>query len=153
MAKDDPLAPAGFIAQALKNDVSATGALRMFREAGGHVQTQRWYQLAGEVRAALDNRHITAFLDPSLVPSADRWTPWTMKKPGLYYYQIDVLQWHDQLGQYSTSPFTVAYPDPLPPEQAIDEALAVYDVQGPSSEGMTVVGGVLTGLYRSRAKQ
>lgn len=153
MAKDDPLAPAGFLAQALKNLVSSTEALRMYREGGGHIQTQRWYRLAGEVRAALDNRSITAFLDPSLVPSADRWTAWTMKKPGLYYYQIDVLQWHDPLQQYVTSPFTVAFLDPLPPEQAIDEALAVYDVEGQSSEGMRVVGGVLTGLYQSVAKQ
>lgn len=144
----DPLAPAGFIAQMLKNGESATSALRIFRDEGGAIRTQTWYRLAGEVRAALDNLHIVAGLDPSLAVSVDRFTPWSAGQAGQYMYQVDVLQHDSEFDVITRAPYSFTTDQIITPQLAIDEAMAVYSIDTPSAEGQTVVGGVLTGLYQ-----
>jgi hypothetical protein len=47
------LDPRQFIARALRVGITPTAALRAFRASGGRIRTQTWFQVAGEVRAAL----------------------------------------------------------------------------------------------------
>lgn len=85
------LGPIGFLYNLIREGVGPTAGLRAYREAGGSIRTQRWFQAYGEVAAAVQRRPAVEGLSPGAVPGAEHISPITSRaRPG-YLYRVGVV--------------------------------------------------------------
>lgn len=84
---DVPLGPGpltGFINNAIDQGLSATAALDAFREAGGQIANQRWFQAYGALRGSVSASLRLAGVDPFTQVPADVTTTWAAGEAGEY---------------------------------------------------------------------
>src|SRR5437867_3433865 len=83
--------PISFIYNLLTEEISPTAGLRAYREAGGMIRTQRWYQAFGEVAAAVSRRGLVQAAPIQSVPSPEEISPRASNaRPG-YLYRAGVI--------------------------------------------------------------
>lgn len=119
--------------------------LSAFREAGGAIRTQSFYQLVGEVSAAsaIANRVPEIALDA--LPPAEAIATWSGGRPGSYLYRVRVYYRESEggvLGVQSTT-LNVQTSELVTPADAVAMAQNTW-AQG--SGGTTGVGQELLGM-------
>lgn len=142
--------PAGWIQRAIREGWSRTRALGEFRQAGGAMRTQRWYQLWSTVHAAVERRAQIAGLPPRRIPGPDQFAPWPTRTPGRFAYQANVFVRDRGTGVRMTMPSTIVYRRPVSPAKFIAEVMerATEGVEGSDDyPDLVVEGATLAGLY------
>jgi len=76
--------PAGFLANLVRGDVSATAALDIFRSNGLSMRTQTFYSLYGEIRDAVGGRSALQGMDYSQLPTGAQYTTYRAGEGGQY---------------------------------------------------------------------
>lgn len=142
----EPSTPAGFLAQLLGAGMSTTAALGAFREAGGSIRTATWYQMAGEVKTALNARDVTAAFDPTSIPNVDMLIPWSAGKPGQYLYNFDIIVTNPEADLAYRVPFSFTTTNLFSPDDIMNAGLDSYSAAA-DSYGEVVHGAVFTGVY------
>ena len=82
---DLPIGPGplvGFINAAIDAGQSATAALDAFRQAGGAIANERWYQAYGALRGSVSAGLRLADLNPDAIVPPDIYTAWEAGTPG-----------------------------------------------------------------------
>lgn len=83
--------PVSFIYAKIAEGTGSTQALREYREAGGSIRTQRFYQAFGEVELELATRGLVEAAPVDRAPTPQELTPRTTSRPGGYLYRVGVL--------------------------------------------------------------
>ena len=83
--------PIPFIYAKLAEGVGPTQALREYREAGGAIRTQRFYQAYGETQLELATRGLVEAAPSERAPTPQEISPRSSTKPGGYLYRVGVL--------------------------------------------------------------
>lgn len=84
---DTPVGPGplvGFINEAIAQDLSATAALKQFREAGGAINNEAFYQTYGALRNAASTELRLAGLNPDAVVPGYAMTQWAAGDQGTF---------------------------------------------------------------------
>lgn len=83
--------PISFIYNLITEGVAPTAGLKAYREAGGMIRTQRFFQAYGEVAAAVGRRPVVEAAPATSVPSADEISRRaSAARPG-YLYRVGVI--------------------------------------------------------------
>lgn len=133
---------------------SATSALRDFREAGGHVRTQTWYQVYGQVSATIEHRAGLAALADEAHPDAKDVGTWKAGREGIHYHQAEVYIRRQGGSDIETFYYT-AISDRLRTKGAVlDEAMGYADTFRDSDTfgEFTILGAALSSVSRSVAR-
>lgn len=143
---------AGWIAAKIRGGATPAGALKEFRDAGGAIRTQRWYQLFNESREAVQRSATIAGLAGNRRPSDDLFTPWQTRRPGLYAYQIQLVTRDRETGDTILREHTQFYDRKVSPDKAIADALGeITNEDGTIGTEIpeVVEGGFLKGLFQT----
>lgn len=85
------IGPISFIYNLLTEGVGPTAGLRAYREAGGAIRAQRFFEAYGEIAAAVQRRPIVEAAPIRSVPSAEEITQrGSGARPG-YLYRVGVV--------------------------------------------------------------
>lgn len=144
--------PAGFIADKLREGISANRALQEFQEAGGGMRRQTWYRLFGQVADTIARQPESEALDPSALPDASAYGEWQMGQGGQYATQVNVMFRDAESGVIGTAQYTHVSDQPHTPGEAIDAAIDVYsDEDAASRYEQVILGGVATSVWQTVA--
>ena len=89
---DTPIGPGplvGFINQAIDQGLSATAALAQFREAGGAIANERWFQSYAALRGSVSASMRLAGIDSGLAVPGDLLGQWAAGTPGEQYAFVE----------------------------------------------------------------
>lgn len=130
---------------------NATSALRDFREAGGSVRTQTWYQAFGSVAATIESRAGLAALPDNAVPNAEDITEWKAGRAGLHTHQVEVFIRRTGADDIESFHYTAISERLRTKGSVLDEALGYADTfQDSDTFGeFTVLGAALTSVSKS----
>lgn len=126
----------GFIRRAVDEGLSATYALGQFREGGGSIRNQWWYELYRETFANIGWRETIEELPDSYTISEKmyRQVDWDLREK--YAVMGKVRGWSEELGQYIEKWVTVESDRPLTKgefrgymQQAIDDTIGSPDME------------------------
>lgn len=142
----------GLISDLIDQGLSATAGLEQARDLGVEsIRTQTWYDLWGETAAAKANAGEFFDVDYATPLGAESYTDWAAGRAGTYGHQVGVVVRDLESGAEWVVEYTAISDSPMTPQQAVDEALAVY-TQGTTAEGGTfeerIRGGFLKNAYR-----
>lgn len=87
----DVIGPIPFIFNAIKEGLSATEALNTYREGGGQIRTQRFYQAYGEVSAEIAVLPDLQAQPVDSIPSGELIRQRASSRPGGYLARVGVL--------------------------------------------------------------
>lgn len=126
-------------------------ALEAFREAGGKVRTQTWYQTYGEVSAAVGRSKGLAALGDEQLPNASDVGEWKAGREGLHYHQAEVYIRRVGGDDIETFQYTAVGERLKTKGNVLDEALGYADTfQDSDTFGQfKVLGAALTSVSRS----
>jgi hypothetical protein len=141
----------GIISEYIDNGFNATGALDDLRgNYGLGVTTQDWYDMWGETAAAKANAGHFFDVDYASPLGADQFVEWQAGRAGTYAHQVGVVVRDLETGEQRVAQYTALADHPLTPQEAVDEALGIYEA-GTEAEGGTfperVRGGFLMNAY------
>jgi hypothetical protein len=140
--------PAGFIVGAINEGQSATAALNAFREAGGEMRTQTWYQMFGQVTDAIARSPLAGSLDPYSLPDPGAYATWAMGPGGEYATQVDLFFRDLDTGLVGSIPYTYVTSDPHTPEEAIAEAMGDFGESDTQAQyDQVMLGGTVRNVY------
>lgn len=140
--------PAPYAVRAITEGLSGRQGLTEFREAGGRIADKTWYRIYGEAKASRDNLTAVSALDPSHLPTADQFAPWSAGVEGQYAYQFGMVTYDAETGLRATLQHTVTTPDIVPIGDAMTMALQTWDAADTQQAyGLTAVQPVLFNLY------
>lgn len=141
--------PAPFAARMIAEGINATEGLRMLRDSGAGVETQRWYRVYGEMQAAIQARPEIQALDFTQAPQGQVWTEWQTRGTG-YAYQVTHAVWDPELGVRSTRQATVISAEPISIQDALDQANEEFtENTGVTGTNPVVwLGSTVTGLHQ-----
>lgn len=141
----------GLISDFIDQGLTATAALDEFRAMGAEgVRTQVWYDLWGETAAAKANAGRFFDIDYAAPLGGGDYVEWAAGRPGTYAHQVGVVVRDLESGTEWVTEYTAVSDRPLSPQEAVDEAMAVFS-QGTTAEGGTfeerIRGGFLKNAY------
>lgn len=144
--------PSGYIKGLIGEGVNPTPGLRAFREDGGQIQDSRWFELFGQVRDTLNRVPDVLDFEPGALPGPADYGTWTVKgQGGQFATQVEVQIRDRDTGLYYTKQHTYITDEPHTPEEAEDDAFAVFgDPDTENEYGETVMGALATGLWRTQ---
>lgn len=123
--------PAGFVAAAQAQGMSAAETLAALREAGAGIRTQYFYRVWGEVAADAANRPALAGHPLDVPVPTELHTAWSAgNQPGTFAYQVrlygsrTVQTERGEVAVSFTDLGTVKSDVPLSPDEAMDQAVA-----------------------------
>lgn len=143
---------AGWIAAKIRGGATPSSSLKEFRDAGGAIRTQRWYQLFAESREAVERAARWAALPGNRRPSDDLFAPWQTRRPGMFAYQIQVITRDRETGDTIIREHTQFYDKKVSPDKAIADALDdITNEDGTIGTEIpeVVEGGFLKGLFQT----
>jgi hypothetical protein len=129
---------------------SARAGLQAYREAGGHLASQSWYRLVGEIQASLAEREGIYDEPLNLRPVASEVKTWTTAKARGYIQQVEVLVREKSTGQIISVPFSVTGKSLVSRRNAISQALDIYSDDNAKKYDQQVLGAIYTGTYEAR---
>lgn len=143
-------AGSGFWAlQGVLSGLSATRALNLFREAGGHIANQSWYSLYGQMQATAE-RFGPEFNRPqNAKPTANEIENWTTTKANSYVQQVEVLVRPIGTNEIISVPYTSMSSTLKTRQQVVREALDIYSDDNAAKYNQQVIAGVYTGTFRA----
>ena len=138
----------GFMAQSIRDGLSANEALREFREAGGAMRRDYWLQGYSEVRDVLSREDTAGALDPGALPDGTDYGEWAMGRGGQYATQVTVFLRDIETGTVTPQQYTYVTDDPHTPEEAELNAIEDFgDAEAVSDYGQAVQGAVTTAVF------
>jgi len=149
MATEDLSAAQSALA-AILGGFSARQGLEQFRAEGGHIASQTWFRVTGELQAMLAEREGIYNEPINLRPVASEIQTWTTQKAKGYIQQVEVLVREKSTGQIVSVPFSVSGRTLVSRRNAIQQALDVYSDDNAKKYNQTVLGAVYTGTYEAR---
>jgi len=148
MPTDNPV-PATWALQSVLEGLSASAALREYRAAGGHVASQTWYQLRGQMESFVSEREGIYNEPQHLRPTSAEIQTWTTSKASGYVQQVEVLVRERETGQIVSVPYS-AVSNKLRSRQAIVRAaLDIYSDDNAKKYNQQVLGAVYTGTFQA----
>lgn len=138
----------GFISSGLNQGMTGNQILGALQSEGLGIRRSTFYEALGEVRASMGRASEIAGLPSTATPPDQLFTTWRQAPEGMNVYQIDIHVVDPAFGAV-TMPYSVVSQDPLTVEQAVSQALDVYNVNA-KKYGQRILGGMLVGLHRSR---
>lgn len=141
---------AGWMRDSILEGENATNALDTFREMGGAVRTEWWYQMYGEVYNSMASAPAVAALDPDVLPNAGDYGVWEAGQGGRYATQVVQFLRDLETGEIITSQYTHMTVEP----HTIDEAQAAAqtdfgNVDTLNAYGQAWMGALATGLWQT----
>lgn len=136
----------GWVAAGIRDGLSATAALRVFRDAGGTIGNATWYALYAEQKAATANVIAETIAPLTAVPAAHEIIPWTTKRREGFVQTVDVYVREVGSSTVTTVPFMLSGDELMTRGDAITTALS--QMQAAVDEGRyeeVVLGAVYTG--------
>lgn len=146
----EPVSAAQFALDAILQGYSARAGLSAFREAGGHVASQTWFKLTGELQASLADREGIYNEPTHLRPVASEIRTWTTAKARGYIQQVEVLVRDKGSGEIISVPFSVHGRTLVSRRVAMNQALDVYSDDNAERYGQQILGAIYTGTYEAR---
>lgn len=140
--------PVHFISRALREGRTASAALTAYREAGGKVRTQTWYQLYGQAQAAGVHRGQEPTRNLHRRPLASEAITWTTRGAKGVMQQVELYVRERSTGLVVTRYYNIRSDKFISRANAIRKAMAGFNAAGApgsGSEGMTALGGVHVG--------
>jgi hypothetical protein len=134
----------------VQEGVSARAGLAAYREAGGHLASQSWYRLVGEIQASLAAREGIYDEPLDLAPVASEVKVWSTARAKGYIQQVEVLVREKSTGQIISVPFSVQGRTLVTRREAIRQALGVYSDDNAEKYDQQVLGAVYSGTYEAR---
>lgn len=98
--------PRSLIHRLTETDLTASGALKEFREAGGKMRTQSWYRMWGEVENERSLMGIETGRPLHLKPTGDEIIPMTTRRAAGYMQRVQVVT-RDAEGNMATKTIDV----------------------------------------------
>jgi hypothetical protein len=137
----------GFISQGIQQGMSGNQILSALQESGLGIRRSTFYETLGEVRASIGRAGEIAALPITATPPDELFTTWRQAPEGMNVYQIDIHVVDPAFGAV-TMPYSVISGSPLTVEEAVSQALDVYNSNA-EKYGQRILGGMLVGLHRS----
>lgn len=131
---------------------SARQGLAAYRAEGGHIASQTWFRLVGEIQSALADREGIYDEPLNLRPVASEIRTWSTAKAKGYIQQVEVLVRDRGTGQIISVPFSVQARSLVSRRNAIAQALDVYSDDNAKRYNQQVLGAVYTGTYEARPR-
>lgn len=116
----------GFVRGLINEGVGSTRGLDRFREAGGEIRTQRWFDLFKSETAVASRYPDTLGMDPNTVPAFHAFEPFEMgNRPG-YAARVRVTIWDVEAQQFIDKWYTHVSDDPFTPAEAEQAAIEMW---------------------------
>lgn len=144
--------PVPFIAQAIREGRSATGALEAYRAAGGSTRTQTWYRAWGQVQATLGDYADELDRRQDRRPVAGEIRAMTTKRASGYLQQAQVFMRDRETGEIVSKHFSLRGSGVISRQSLIDTAIDTYGNFADQYQ-MQVVGGIYTGTYELQPEE
>lgn len=148
--------PVGYIADYISQGIGPTAALRDFREQGGAIGNDTWFNLYGEVNANTINASEVQSLDPFLLPNPNAYSTWALgRSEGEYISTVKVYS--RDVGSTETGTTTLYYKTSTPhtPAEAIANASQDFIDNQDAAEGgygQVFVGAAIDNMYVTTPK-
>jgi len=140
--------PSGFIKGLIDEGEGPTSGLQIFRDAGGEIRTQTWFQLYGEVNEALITSGEASALDPYQLPDPAGYSEWKMGRGGQFATQVKVFFTDRDTGVVGTTNYTYITDQAHTPGEAEAAAFDEYaDADNENEYGQTVQGTMTTNVF------
>lgn len=136
----------GWIAAAVNDGLSATAALRAFRDAGGAMRDRVWYRLYEEQRAtvAIVGDEVTKPL--GAIPNATEIMPMTTRRATGYLQTLQIYTRESGTDIIMTRPFMFTTQELMTRGEALTRALTMMQQAADEDRySETILGGVYTG--------
>lgn len=148
MPTDSPI-PAQFALQSVLQGLSARQALSEFRQAGGRVANQTWFQLRAEMERTVSSREGVFDEQQGSVPVAHEIQQWTTSKATGYIQQVEVLVRERETGTVISVPYSSVSNDLRSRAEIVAQALDVYSDDNAQKYNQQVLGAVYSGTYQA----
>lgn len=127
--------------------ISATRALNVFREAGGHVGNQSWYSLYGQMQAMAERLGAEFGRPQNQKPTANEIEQWATPKARGYVQQVEVLVREKGTNDVISVPYSSISTTLRTRQAIVAEALDVYSDVNAKKYNQTVLGAIYTGTF------
>ena len=134
--------------QSALDGLSATAALREYREAGGHISNATWYAARGEAERFLGEREGIYNEPQHLRPTASEIQTWTTKNASGYIQQVEVLVRPKGTNVVISVPYSATGRTLRSRLAVVREAAATYAGDNAAKYEQEVLGVVYTGTYQ-----
>jgi len=142
--------PAGFAAYHQRIGSSANEALNDFRNAGGEMQTQRWFRLYGQVGDSLARSDEAYALEPNAIPPGESYGEWAMGQGGQYASQVQVVFRDIESGAFGVAQYTHITNEPHTPAEAEQAAIDTYgDTETAGRYEQEIMGGFVSNVWQT----
>ena len=148
MPTDNPI-PAQFALQSVLLGLSARAALAQYRQAGGHVANQTWFQLRGEMERMVSAREGIYNEPQNLRPVAGEIQQWTTSKARGYIQQVEVLVRERETGTVISVPYSSVSSSLRSRAAIVKEALDVYSDDNAAKYNQQILGAVYSGTFQA----
>lgn len=136
----------GWVAAAVRRDMSARQGLAEFREAGGSIRDSVWFKLYAEQQAATDSMRDEMTKDLRTVPNGSEMITMTTKRSTGYLQTLDIYTRVKGTDIVTVKPFMFSVDELMSRGEAITKALTQMQ-QAIDNERYdeVLLGGVYTG--------
>lgn len=142
--------PTPIIIGTIREGLSARQGLIEYRRAGGKIRDSTWYKLHGQISQGIEQREdaITSNLDTFPSPGEITNFP-TVTATGVLQ-QVEIYYRIKGTGELLIRPFSVAGDTWLTKQDALDEAIRVYQgaIEDGTYEEQVFEGAIYTGSYQ-----
>lgn len=136
----------GWVAAGVRQGLSASEALKQFRQGGGSVRDAVWYRLYAQQRVAIDSTIAETTRPLSAMPAANEIVPLTTKRSTGYLQTLDIYTRVKGTNIIVTKPFMFSGSELMSRGEALSKALTMMQ-QAVDEEryAEVLLGGVYTG--------
>lgn len=138
--------PVPFIAEAIREGKTATGALAEYRAAGGATRTQTWFRAWGQVNATIGDYADELSRPQNRRPVAGEIRQMTTKRATGYLQQAQVFMRDRETGEIVSKHFSLRGQGVVSRQSLVNIAMDTYSNFADQYQ-MQIVGGVYTGTY------
>ena len=150
------LSPASFIGSMISADMTATAGLQYWRDVGGSIRTQTWYDLWGEIRGAISGREGLQAVAGEAFPPASVTSTWAAGQPGQFSSRVQTYIAVPDQRELEVRWFTYTTEGPHTAEEALAVANDHLDQglrTGTPIPGERRLGSVLTSYSRMTGRK
>lgn len=126
--------------------MTATEALNAMRESGLAMRTQDFYRAWGEVETNVGMTDRIVGLDPTLTPTAESLSTWSVGREGQYMFQVDVMVKDLESGEMELRPYSIMSDQLMTPLEAMAQAEEEMS-DNAGDYGERVFGSVMRNIY------
>lgn len=142
--------PSAYIKELIEQGVGPTQGLKDFRGDDGEITDSRWFKLFGEVNGLLDREDQILGLAGGSVPPPELYGSFEAGSGGQYVTTVEIQMIDRGTGDWYTQQYQYWTADPHTPEEAQDDAWAMFgDADTESQYEQTMMGAVAVSFWRT----